>query len=46
MSAPMAFERLTKKFSFGSNLLSPLTRTVTVSLVSPDGNVTVPLAAL
>src|SRR5437667_36810 len=39
------FERLTKNVSLGSNLVSPLTMTVTGWLVTPGANVTVPLAA-
>src|SRR5437667_269590 len=45
MVALVAPDRLTKKVSLGSNLVSPLTLTVMVLLVSPGLNVSVPLAA-
>jgi hypothetical protein len=40
------FERLTKKVSLASSSVSPLTRTVTVSVVWPAAKVSVPLAAV
>ena len=43
--ALMGLERLTKKFSLNSAVLSPMTATVIVWLVVPGGKVSVPLFA-
>jgi hypothetical protein len=43
--APAGFERLSVNVSAGSEVVSPLTRTVTVLLVSPGAKVSVPAAA-
>ena len=43
--ALLSFERFTKNVSSSSTCVSPLTVTVTVFVVSPGANVSVPLAA-
>jgi hypothetical protein len=43
MAALLGLERLTKKVSFGSSSVSPLTSTVTVFVVCPAVKVRVPV---